>query len=841
MRPESAASGRKLSWISLVILAVVPILAVGLLIGLVRPQGDARVNAAIVNLDEPVTLEDQYVPMGRQLAAAIVEEGGDDISWMLANEETAREGLRSGEFSVVVTIPGSFSSAATSFSENDAAKAQQATIQVDVSENAPITDAQVGEQVARLATSTINSTLTETYLDNVFIGFNTIGDQFVEIMDAVTQLSDGAGELSEGAGQAAEGGEQLAGGLGQLSEAATPLTSGGNQLANGSSQLVDGSAELLTGVGQFATGVDQLASGVDELNAGVAEFAGQAPRLVEGVGQLADGAEQLLGGIPAFADGSKQVVLGVEQLAAGLNQAAGGVSVEGVAEQFVPLVEGAQGVSQGASGVSAGLGAVNQTLSGLASGNEQAQGAAGQIAAGVTQAFQCPVDDPATCELLAQSFAAGAEAAALEGFKAGAGSGVQALTTPQDGVTLLDAAEQVADGAGQVSGGVDQVITQLPAQFEELGAGLGQLAAGADQIVTQAQPLVDNADALGAGSTQLLDGIRQLDQQVSALPKGINQLRDGVGQLVNGASQLSDGAGQLSDGASQLATGVNQFDDGLGTYVDGVNQFADGVTQAAEGAPELADGLTQLSDGTEQLHEGLGTFAGELETGAEELPSYSDDDRARLSEVITNPVSAPGGVAGPNGTATVSLLLVIGLWLGAMLSFVAVRPVPSTVVASRASSLALWARTVAMPALVVSVQGILLAAIGGGVLGLNAGPTALLALFLVGIAVSFVLANHALTAWLGNIGRGVSVLLVVATVALAVSSSGSGWLGWLAGVSPVHNAFLLVRTHVADGTGFIGLWGTALLLGVIALAASILAITSRRSLTAAQFRRRLAA
>lgn len=839
MRPESAASGRTLSWISVLILGLVPILAVGVLLGLAKPWNDTLVNAAIVNLDEPVTLQDQYVPMGRQLAAAIIDEGSD-ISWMLANEDTARDGLRSGEFSVVVTIPESFSAAATSFSENDAAKASQATIQVDVSENAPITDAQVGEQVARLATSTINSTLTETYLDNVFIGLNTVGDQFGEIMDAVTQLSDGSGELAKGAGQAAEGGEQLADGLGQLADAAKPLSSGGSQLKNGSGQLVTGSSELAKGAGEFATGVDTLASGVGELNDGVAEFAGQAPKLVEGVGQLADGADQLLGGIPDFARGSKDVVLGVGELAKGLDQVVAGVSEEVIGEQFAPLIDGAKGLAQGTSGVSAGLDTVNKTLGGLASGDETAQQAAGQIGAGVSAAFQCPVEDPATCEMLAQTFAAGANAAALEGFKAGAGAGVQALNTPdpQAGVTLLQAAQQVAGGAGQLSDGVGQVVVELPKQ---LGGGLGQLAAGANTIVTQAQPIVDNADALGSGASALLDGINQLNDQVGALPEGINQLKDGVSQLNDGAGQLSDGADQLADGASQLAKGVAQFGTGLGTYVDGVGQFAAGVTKAADGAPELADGLGKLADGTKELNKGLDTFASELESGAEDLPSYSEADRQKLSEVVTNPVAAPGGVAGANTTGLVSLLLVLGLWVGAMLSFVAVRAVPSTVVTSRASSLALWARTVGLPTLVVALQGLLLGAIGGGVLGLGIGPTAMLSVFLVGLAVSFVLANHALAAWLGNVGRGISVLLIVVTVALAVSSSGTGWLSWLNGVSPVQNAFLLVRTHAADGSGLIGLWATALLLGVIALAASIVAITSRRSLTAAQFRRRLVA
>ena len=202
MRPDSAATGRTLSWFSVAALALVPLLAFTVLIGLVNRPSSDTVSAAIVNLDEPVTVQGQYVPMGRQLAAAIVDQSDENITWTLANQETAREGLRTGEYSVVVTVPANFSAAATSFAGNDAATANQATIDLQVAQNSPITDAQLGEQIARIATGTINSNLTETYLDNVFIGLNTVGDQLGQITDAAGQLQDGSSQLASGASEA---------------------------------------------------------------------------------------------------------------------------------------------------------------------------------------------------------------------------------------------------------------------------------------------------------------------------------------------------------------------------------------------------------------------------------------------------------------------------------------------------------------------------------------------------------------------------------------------------------------------------------------------------------------
>ena len=861
MRPESAASGRTLSWYSVAALVLVPLLGFAVLIGLVTQPEEDAVSAAIVNLDEPVTVMGQYVPMGRQLAAAIISEGDEAIAWTLADETSAAEGLRSGEYSMVVTIPAEFSAAATSFSENDAAVATQAVIGLEMGENAPIADAQLGEQIARIATGTLNSTLTETYLDNVFIGLNSVGDQFGQIIGAVDELGGGSAQLAEGAGQAAEGAGELADGLGQLADGASQLSAGGSQLAGGSGELASGASQLAGGAQQLSGGVNELSSGAQELSsgasdlnaggatlaAGVNELAQQAPALVDGVGQLATGAQALLGedGVPAFAAGSKQVVLGVGQLAAGLDQAVEGISNEETAGQLQALTEGAAGVATGAAGVSGGLNSVNGTLGGLASGNAQAQGAAGQIAGGVLAAIPCPSDDPAVCG----AFTAAVNAAALEGFKAGAGAGVQALNTDQGAGSLLGAASQVAEGASQLAGGV----SQIPGQFEELASGLAELSAGANQIVTEAQPLVEGADDLGAGATALLAGINQLNGQVGALPAGIdqlaggvNQLSGGIGQLAGGIDQFADGAGQLaggaselSGGASDLAGGASQLSSGVNEYVGGVGQLADGTAEAAAGAPDLVTGLDQLADGASQLDDGIGTFGDELAAGAADLPAYTDADRATLSQVVANPVQPQSGVAGFNSTATVSLLIVAGLWLAAMLAFAMVRPVPANAVSSRSSSFALWARTISLPAIVVALQGVVFGVIGGTILNLGLGATLLLALGLAALGVSFVLANHALTAWLGNWGRGIAVLLLGATVAVAVSSVGSGWLGWLDAVSPLQNAFLLVRTQAADGSGMVGLLGGALLLGVVALAASVLSIASRRSLSAAQYRRHI--
>jgi len=780
---------------ALIALILVPLLAVAALIGLTT-RDDEAISAAVVNLDEAVTIDGQMVPMGRQLAAAMVDRDGDNVSWTLADAPSAAAGLKTGRFSAVVTIPKTFSAAATSFSENDADAAEQATIKVQVSDNSPVTDSQVAQQVARLAVDTINSTLTESYLDGIYVGFNTVGDQFVTIIDGVNQLHDGSSQLADGTEQASQGASQLASGLGLLRDNSQQLIDGGTQLASGADDLADGASQLADGVGELSE---------------------QAPQLVDGVGQLADGADQLLGQIPDYADGAAQAIGGVSSISDGLTQVIDGLDSAGSTDtsQLDQLVAGAEGLSDGIQQVDDAMSGLAQPNAPLPDGVESGVSQQVLAAMGMSSGFDCTTFgiDQANCAQTTAAFNAALSAGIRGGFKAGTTAASTALNTEDaSGNSLISGAEQLAAG-------VDQLATELPKQTaEQLGTlkdGLTQIRDGADELSEKAQPIVDNASVIGDGATQLLDGINQLNSQIGQLPDGIEQ--------------LADGTNQLSDGASQLA-------DGVGTYTSGVAQYADGVVQAADGADEFAAGMVDLSDGVNQLDEGIATFASEMAKGADQLPSYSQSDREALKTVVAAPVQQSDSLISSSQIPMISLLLACALWLGALASFVAIRPIPRDVVTSRASSLLLWARTMWLPVVVVAGQGVVMGIIGGAVLNTSIGTTVGLSALLAVAGVSFVFANHALASWFGNVGRAISVILLAVTVALGLSSA-TGWLSPLGTISPLYNAFLLVRTWLSGGSGEVGLAAVAILMAAIGAVLSIMSITARRRLTAEKFRK----
>ena len=83
----------------------------------------------MVNLDDGVTLDDQFIPLGRQLSADLVDSGKEqNFTWVLADEAHAWPGLASGRYAAVVVIPENFSAAATSYGNDDPLTAEQATI-----------------------------------------------------------------------------------------------------------------------------------------------------------------------------------------------------------------------------------------------------------------------------------------------------------------------------------------------------------------------------------------------------------------------------------------------------------------------------------------------------------------------------------------------------------------------------------------------------------------------------------------------------------------------------------------------------------------------------------------
>lgn len=456
---ERARSRRPITWLTLIGVLLLPVLIGGILVAALYNPAERldNMSAAIVNEDEPVTIDDQLVPLGRQLTAGLVE-GSDEIAsnldWTISNADDAAAGLADGTYQAVVTIPANFSAAATSTAPGGTP--EQATIEVSTPPDSKVVDDAITAQVTAAAASILGTQLSEVYLENVFLGFTTLGDQ---LGDAAA----GAQQLADGATQAADGATALADGSTQLSDGASGLATGADALASGLDQIASGTAASASGAGQLADGLDAAAAQVNNQDlVGAAQasatFAGTAASQTAALAQQVGGLAQTLGALSAEClaqGGSDEFCTSLGAAAATAGTAAGdavaAATSAGTASGYATPT--ASGIQQLTSQTSAGLTeAAGQTrslasgLSQLASGTTQSASGAAQLGSGATQ----------LADGIDQS-----------------GAGASSLA---DGITEL------ASGTATLADGLDQASTAVPSYSDSDATSLASVVA--DPVTT---------------------------------------------------------------------------------------------------------------------------------------------------------------------------------------------------------------------------------------------------------------------------------------------------------------------------------------------------------------------
>ncbi|WP_438854449.1 YhgE/Pip domain-containing protein [Agromyces sp. M3QZ16-3] len=402
---SSTDGAERLGALGIVGVLLLPLAIAGLLAwGLAAPVSDFdRVTAAIVNDDEPVQLNGQTVPLGREFAAGLIGgiagEGapddpgadatatpapsGPNFTWILTNDGDAATGLRDGRYAAVLTIPPSFSADATSIS-GPAADAVHATLHVQTTPSSAYLDPALTEVITQAAVATFNAQLTERYLGNVYQGFNTINEQIGQAADGAAELASGASSLASGANSLAAGTSQLATGLDSLDAGAAALAAGLAQLDASVQALPSDTAQLAAGSAQVAAALDAIAGALDGATADVA-------RVVDDLcaarpGPACDRARSVLarvqavdGDIDALASGADQVAAGNAQLAAGMPGLVAGVDASAA---------GANEVAAGAAESAAGGEQVNEGAQEVASGADETASGAAQLSDGLAQAVE---------------------------------------------------------------------------------------------------------------------------------------------------------------------------------------------------------------------------------------------------------------------------------------------------------------------------------------------------------------------------------------------------------------------------------------------------------------------
>ncbi|TQK20512.1 putative membrane protein [Microbacterium sp. SLBN-154] len=516
---ERARSPKPVTWLTILGVLLLPVIVGGILVAALYNPTERldQLNAAIVNDDEPVEINGQTVPLGRQLSAGLVE-GSDDLesnlTWTISNEDDAAEGLADGTYAAVVTIPANFSAAATSTQPGETP--EQATIEVTTPPDSRVVDDAITAQVTTTAASLVGQQLSETYLENVFLGFTTLGEQLGEAASGADQLADGAGQLADGASQAADGAAALPGGISELGSGASQLATGATGLSQGASALQSGLVQIGGGIGGAADGARQISGGLrggaDQL-----ERDGLVPAQVSG---FADVAAASTVTVATEIGGAAQTLVGVAQSAGALSGTLGGLATDcatsGASEEYCERVAAA---ATAGGAVATGVGASAAQVGGIA------QGSATQAAT-----------DAGTVPVVLDRFNTEATAQFVGQFRQTA-DGIDSLASGLD--QLQAGTNQSASGAGELASGATQI-----------GSGAGALASGAGQAAAGAQSLADGVQGLSDGATEVADGTTSLADGLATATEEIPTYTD---------SEATDLATVVADPVAAQGVGDNLF------------------------------------------------------------------------------------------------------------------------------------------------------------------------------------------------------------------------------------------------------------------------------------------
>ncbi|MFT8396324.1 YhgE/Pip family protein [Propionibacterium sp.] len=665
-----------------------------------------------------------------------------------------------------------------------------------------------------------------TGAQQIAAGTQNLDSQFSTLAGGVTTFANGATDYSTGATQFAQG-------AGDYSSGAAKWQSGA-QTWMGSAQsatkaLSDGATSLSDGLSTASTGASDVASGASSLAAGANDLAartGKESDLYQGASQVAAGTGGLAGQLSSINDAAT-TAKGL--IAAGDTQKAEAV-LQAVMDSTGPGAQtDAQHLAAGASAVQNGIYSDDSAASTVNSGANQLSAGAGEVNTGAGRLGSGVADASAGAKKLADganqlNSATGSSGELAQGLATL--SGAQQKLSSGSG-TLGDSAKKLGDGSTQLTSGAQQVVNGKT-QIDQLNSGAQQLS-GAFTATDPTQGLVSGATAIQAGTQQLSDGTTTLNDGAQQLNTGASSLGSGVDQLATGGKQVAAGTDQLNGQVPTLVSGIRQLDDGAQQISSSMQTLRTGTATLAGKAPSLTNGLDQAKSGS-------GTLGQKLKDGSSQIP----DDNARTEQARSTAISSPVQLATSYlhkaaswGEFFAPFFIGLGLWVGALITWLLLRPLQSRALMTSVSGFRMaWGSLNSALTLAIGQVLIMLSVMHFGI-GLDANNWIATILFTFLVAAAFFALQQMLQI---AFGTAVGKVIIISVLMLQLASAGGTYPiqtepGFFQAVSR-----WMPMTYVVNGlreaiTGGIGprFWTAVLVLvGIFAISLTLSSILASR-------------
>ena len=305
----------KILLISMAVISFIPILYSGFFLGSIwDPYGQTKnLPVAFVNEDKGASLNGKSLNVGESVEKKLKDN--HDLGWEFVSKQQADEGVNSGHFYAVVTIPSDFSQKAASITKSEP---QQAVINFTTTPAKNYIGSLVSNQAAAKVKSSVSEQITQAYAKGILENLDKLGMGLDTAANGASTLHDGLGRLQSGT-------QTYVGGVKQLAVNQQSLTGGLAQLSDGSRKLQAGLGQLSNNLptesqlSQLSDGMKQLQSGINQLNASVSN---PSPALVAQQNKVKTDAQTLVQTMEAsksdlLAAGGTLQTLGAQAAASG--------------------------------------------------------------------------------------------------------------------------------------------------------------------------------------------------------------------------------------------------------------------------------------------------------------------------------------------------------------------------------------------------------------------------------------------------------------------------------------------------------------------------------------------
>lgn len=509
------------TWFKIVMVAilVLPCIYAGVFLGSMwDPYGNVdKIPVAIVNQDQEVNYNNQKLAVGQELVKNLKKDRSMDYHFV--SKKKAQEGLRDGDYYMIVSIPKDFSKNATTLLDKNP---KQMTLSYTTNPGSNYVASKMDDTAVTKMKEEVSHSITKTYAETLFSQVST---------------------LSKGLGDAAQGSEQINEGSTKLLDANALISDNLNVLASSALRFEDGISFFQTGLQQYTDGVVQVNQGALSLQDGLSQLNQAKGTLATGIAQLNSGAVGLQEGIQQYSDATSQAYVATQTLS----------------NQTPTLLAGVNQVSSATQTLHILNTQMSETLK-----NYKAHMTSGDLNAAQ--------QDMATIEKLQQNISVVSQNldASMNGgmyyvIKDGNvvldANGTPLSTTIANDQTLSAAIQAYGAGVGQVNDGLQQITNKndvLVQGSQQLSQGLFDLQTQYPSFAQAIERLYQGANTLQLGSQELVNHNPSLLSGVQSIFTGSSQMANGTSQLAQGAMAMQDGLVSLHEGSQTLTTRLQE-------------------------------------------------------------------------------------------------------------------------------------------------------------------------------------------------------------------------------------------------------------------------------------------